>query len=52
MPKIFLLVTLTALLLSACAEPGRYPVSGAECDPDDPVQGLDASDCIPPVSGT
>ena len=52
MQKLSLLITLCAMLLAACAAPGRYPVSGAECDPDDLVQGLDASDCIPPVSGT
>jgi len=33
------------LLLAACAEEGRYPVSGEECGPDDPVLSLDASDC-------
>ena len=35
-----------ALLLTACSEPGRYPVTGEQCGPDDAVQTLDASDCL------
>ena len=41
-----------ALFLTACAEPGRYPVTGAECGPDDPVKTLDASDCLAAPGGT
>jgi hypothetical protein len=33
-----------------CAEPGRYPVSGLECKPDDPVKDLSAADCIVPAN--
>ena len=47
MPRHLALATLAAaLLLAACTEPGRYPVSGEECGPDDPVKSLDASDCL------
>jgi hypothetical protein len=40
----------TALLLSACAETGTYPVSDDQCKPTDPVQDLDAADCTVPGS--
>ncbi len=36
--------------LAACTEPETYPVSGEECGPNDPVQSLDAKDCLPPVT--
>lgn len=35
------------LLISGCIREDRYPITGEECGPDDPVRGLDASDCIP-----
>lgn len=36
-----------ALLLSAgCTTPGRYPVSGEKCNPDDPVKKMNAPECI------
>ena len=31
---------------SLCAEE-KYPVSGEDCGPEDPVKSLDASDCNP-----
>jgi hypothetical protein len=34
-----------SLGLTGCAEPGYYPLSGEECQPNDPVMDLDASDC-------
>ena len=37
-----------ALLLAGCQEPTTYPISGEECDPNDPVQTLDAADCMVP----
>ena len=40
---------LAALLLANCAQEGRYPISGAECGPNDPVLSLDAADCTAPV---
>ena len=40
---------LAALLsLTACAETGQYPVGGGQCGPTDPVQKLDAADCVVP----
>lgn len=49
MPKVAVFpLLLAAALLAACEGPNRYPISGEECKPGDPVQGLDASDCIPP----
>lgn len=45
------LVLLATLFLSACEDPNRYPVSGEECGPDDPVKTLDGSivSCVPTV---
>lgn len=37
--------------LAACATPETYPVSGEECNPDDPVQSFEAADCLPPQAG-
>jgi hypothetical protein len=31
--------------LAACEDEAKYPVTGEECGPDDPVRTLDASDC-------
>ena len=42
---------LAILALAACEGPDRYPVSGEECNPDDPVQDLDAADCAIPNLG-
>jgi hypothetical protein len=45
-----LLFALTALVLAgACTDEDRYPMSGQECTPGDPVQGVDATatNCIP-----
>lgn len=48
-----LLIALTIVGLGACAEEGKYPISGEECHADDPVLELDASDCmVLPGSGT
>ena len=44
--KIGLLAVL--LGLTACAEAGQYPVGGGQCGPTDPVQKLDAADCVVP----
>ncbi|PTX56044.1 hypothetical protein C8N43_0694 [Litoreibacter ponti] len=41
------MIALTAL--SACVTEDRYPVSGEECGPNDPVKDLDAADCLPPI---
>ena len=41
----------TVVLVAACEAPDRYPVSGEECGPDDPVKTMDSSmaDCVPAV---
>jgi len=39
------------LLVASCADEGRYPVSGDECGPNDPVLTLDAADCTVPAIG-
>ncbi|MFT6074806.1 MAG: hypothetical protein ACJAZ1_001727 [Yoonia sp.] len=39
------------LLVASCAGEGRYPVSGDECGPTDPVLTLDAADCTAPAVG-
>jgi len=38
--KTILPVTLAAVLLAACAGPGRYPLSRAVVGPDDPVHSF------------
>ncbi len=46
------LIPLIAMLfLASCADEGLYPVSGAECGPNDPVLTLDAADCTVPTLG-
>ena len=34
--------------LSACSEPGTYPLGEDQCKPTDPVQKMDAKDCMVP----
>ncbi|SEP27050.1 hypothetical protein SAMN04490248_1633 [Salinihabitans flavidus] len=45
------LVLFATLFLSACEDPNRYPVSGEECSPDDPVKTIDGTitSCVPTV---
>ncbi|MDX8354947.1 hypothetical protein [Cognatiyoonia sp. IB215182] len=38
-------------LIAGCAETDRYPISGEECGPDDPVLTLDAANCTVPNVG-
>lgn len=33
------------IILAGCAQEDRYPITGEECGPNDPVLSLDASDC-------
>jgi hypothetical protein len=49
--RLYLIIALlcSPLVLSGCEDDGKYPVSGEECGPNDPVKTLDASDCTPPV---
>ena len=42
-----LLMFVVLLGAAGCTDPGRYPISGEECKPDDPVLDLDANDCLP-----
>jgi hypothetical protein len=39
------LVLLVVLLLAACSTAERYPLTGEECAPGDPVQRLDVPPC-------
>lgn len=47
--KYFALFAL--LFIASCAAEGRYPISGEECGPNDPVLRLDAADCTVPNVG-
>jgi hypothetical protein len=37
------------LLVSACTDTQRYPITGEDCAPIDPVQDLSLQQCAPPV---
>ena len=51
MTRLLTVALLAATLgLSACADPGTYPLGEGQCKPTDPVQTLDASDCTVPGS--
>jgi len=41
------MVSCAILALAGCAEQERYPVTGIECGPDDPVLDMDAPGCPP-----
>jgi len=45
--SVFLLMSCAVLALAGCAGPGRYPITGAECGPDDPVLDMDVPNCPP-----
>lgn len=47
--KLLLVLACLLSVLSACTEPEEYPVSGEQCEEGDPVQSLDARDCLPPT---
>lgn len=50
MNRLFQIVMISMTLgVVGCAEPGRYPITGEECKPDDPVKDLSAPDCIVPA---
>lgn len=44
-------IPLLALIFIASCTEDRYPVSGEECGPNDPVLTLDAADCTVPNLG-
>lgn len=47
--RLFLSLLVAGLLLAACVDDKRYPASGEECAPDDPVLDVETSmtSCIP-----
>lgn len=49
----FLILFLTATVLAACTEEGKYPLSGEDCAAGDPVQEMTSADCaaLPAGSG-
>lgn len=49
MARFMTIALLTALFgLSACSEPGTYPLGEGQCKPTDPVLSMDANDCMIP----
>ncbi len=47
MKPLAMLLALAALItLAACEGQDSYPLSGEPCAPEDPVQELDARDCV------
>lgn len=38
-------IAMVVLGITACT-PGKYPISGETCAPDDPVKTLDADHCL------
>lgn len=46
-PSIVLIMSCVILALAGCTGPGRYPATGAECNPNDPVQDMDTPYCPP-----
>ena len=41
------ILPLALVFLTACAEAGKYPVSGEQCGPNDPVKDMTAGSCLP-----
>ena len=50
----FFILLLSATILVACTEEGKYPLSGEECTAQDPVQEMTTADCaaLPAASGS
>lgn len=46
MKTILALAVGLGLVMSAGCATDRYPVSGEKCNPDDPVKGMSAPECI------
>ena len=42
---IFAMLFTAGLAVSGCYGPGRYPVTGTECGPDDPVKDINVPAC-------
>lgn len=47
-PKLALAL-LVLILVQACEQPDRYPVSGENCGPEDAVLDLNVESCAPAV---
>ncbi len=45
------LATFVTSALAGCVEEGKYPLTGKECAPDDPVLSMDAGDCSAAPAG-
>ncbi len=48
-PLVILLAAFATAALAGCTDDKRYPLSGEECAPGDPVQSVDpaADNCVP-----
>lgn len=51
MTRYLILLTAT-LILAACTEEGKYPISGEECHAGDPVADITPPDCATLPTGT
>jgi hypothetical protein len=52
MNSVKILCLMCALLvMAACENEGKYPISGEDCGPEDTVQSLDAADCVATPAG-
>lgn len=46
---VSLIAVVATTFVLGCEQTGKYPVSGEECAPEDPVKSLDVSDCVTPA---
>lgn len=49
MKPILALVLAALAMLATCTDTTRYPISGDQCGPADPVQTLSAESCAPAI---
>ncbi len=48
-----LLLIVTLGVTAACTDTDTYPITGAECGPEDPVKTIDAANCdVPGITGS
>lgn len=50
--SIWAIIAGLAMMLTACEDTTRYPVTEEQCGPNDLVLGLDAADCNVAPAGT
>lgn len=50
--SLWAIVATLGMMLTACDDTTRYPVTAEQCGPDDPVLRLDAADCNVAPAGT